>query len=216
LLLPPDFSGTEHTGFISVRFPTYNGYSLTRAIPAGSTQADVAASLALVKKLRVYPLAQAANPSEQRFIDIHGKTFDGVASFDESFFESLARMVQEEPVQPRDLVAMGMLKSIGIEKGKQFKPDVATQRILKEAAQETLGAFVDGMRSLASAGGRMNIGVFLTQGASRRTSATKLPTPWKWMHAVCPTLRRSVFPRGWDKAAASRISSRSTITEASR
>jgi hypothetical protein len=147
LLLPPDFSSTEHTGFISVRFQTYNGYSLIRAIPAGSTQADVAASLALVKKLRVYPLAQAANPSEQRFIDIHGKTFDGVASFDESFFESLARMVQEEPVQPRDLVAMGMLKSIGIEKGKQFKPDLATQRILKEAAQETLGAFVDGMRS---------------------------------------------------------------------
>jgi hypothetical protein len=147
LLLPPDFSGDVPTGFISVRFPTYNGYSLIRAIPAGSTQADVVASLALVKKLRVYPLAQAASPPEQRFIDIHGKTFDGVASFDESFFASLARMVQEEPVQNRDLVAMGMLKSIGIEKSKEFKPDPPTQRILKEAAQETLAAFVEGMRS---------------------------------------------------------------------
>jgi hypothetical protein len=136
-----------------VRFPTYNGYSLIRAIPAGSTQADVAASLALVKKLRVYPLAQAANPPEQRFIDIHGQTFDGVASFDERFFESLARMVQEEPLQHRDLVAMGMLKSIGIEKGKKFKPEPSTQRILKEAAQETLAAFEDGMRSFASSGG---------------------------------------------------------------
>jgi hypothetical protein len=148
LLLPPDSSGDDvPTGFISVRFPTHNGYSLIRAIPAGSTQADVAAALALVKKLRVYPLAHAANPPQQRFIDIHGKTFDGVATFDERFFESLARMVQEEPVQNRDLVAMGMLKSIGIEKGKQFKPDLATQRILREAAQETLTGFVDGMRS---------------------------------------------------------------------
>jgi hypothetical protein len=150
LLLPPDFSRAERSGFISVRFPTYNGYSLIRAIPAGSTPADVAASLALVKKLRVYPLAQAANPPEQRFIDIHGKTFDGVASFDESFFESLARMVQEEPVQPRDLVAMGMLKSLGIEKGKRFKPELATQRILKEAAQEMLAAFVEGMRNFGA------------------------------------------------------------------
>src|SRR6195952_2888254 len=97
LLLPPGFNGDAPAGFIAVRLPTYNGYSLLRAIPAGSTDADVAAALALVKKLRVYPLAQAANPPEQRFIDIHGKTFDGVPSFDESFFVSLNRMVQEEP-----------------------------------------------------------------------------------------------------------------------
>src|SRR5439155_10475351 len=87
------------------------------------------AALALVKKLRVYPLAQAANPPEQRFIDIHGRTFDGIADFDERFFERLNRLVQEEPVLPRDLVTMGMLKSIGIEKGKAFRPDPATQSI---------------------------------------------------------------------------------------
>jgi hypothetical protein len=118
LLLPPDFKGETPPGFFALRYPTYNGYALYRAIRAGSTDADVAAALALVKKLRVYPLAQQANPPEQRFIDIHGKTFDGIANFDERFFESLNRMVQEEPVLPRDLVMMGMLKSIGIEKGK--------------------------------------------------------------------------------------------------
>jgi hypothetical protein len=147
LLLPPGFNGDVPAGFIAVRFPTYNGYSLLRAIRAGSTDADVAAALALVKQLRVYPFAQAANPPEQRFIDIHGKTFDGVAAFDESFFVSLNRMVQEEPVQERDLVAMGMLKSIGIEKGKEFKPDAATQPILKAAAEEQLAVFVEGMKT---------------------------------------------------------------------
>jgi hypothetical protein len=147
LLLPPGFNGDAPAGSIAVRLPTYNGYSLLRAIPAGSTDADVAAALALVKKLRVYPLAQAANPPEQRFIDIHGKTFDGVPGFDESFFVSLNRMVQEEPVQQRDLVAMGMLQSIGIEKGKEFKPDAATQRIFKAAAQEQLAVFVQGMKT---------------------------------------------------------------------
>ena len=32
-------------------------------------------------------------------------------------------MLDEEPVQSRDLVAMGQLRSLGIEKGKAFKPD---------------------------------------------------------------------------------------------
>jgi hypothetical protein len=150
LLLPPGYSGDVPAGFIAVRFPTYNGYSLLRAIPAGSTDADVAAALALVKQLRIYPLAQAANPPEQRFIDIHGKTFDGVPAFDENFFVSLNRMVQEEPVHEHDLVAMGMLQSIGIEKGKEFKSDDATQRILKAAAQEQLAIFVQGMKTFGS------------------------------------------------------------------
>jgi hypothetical protein len=147
LLLPPDFKGEPPPGFFALRFSTYNGYALYRAIPAGSTDADVAASLALVKKLRVYPLSAQANPPEQRFFDIHGKTFDGIPNFDERFFESLNRMVQEEPVQARDLVAMGMLKSIGIEKGKEFKPDAATQQIQKAGVQEAQAQFVVGLTS---------------------------------------------------------------------
>jgi hypothetical protein len=56
-------------------------------------------------------------------------------------------MVQEEPVRERDLVAMGMLKSIGIEKGKEFKPDAATQSILSAAAQEAHDLFVHQLTS---------------------------------------------------------------------
>jgi hypothetical protein len=147
LLLPPDFKGDTPAGFFPVRYPTYNGYALYRAIRASSSDADVAAALALVKKLRVYPLAQQANPPEQRFIDIHGKTFDGIADFDERFFDRLNRMVQEEPVLPRDLVVMGMLKSIGIEKGKEFKPDAAMQNILRAAVREAQTQFVEGLTS---------------------------------------------------------------------
>lgn len=147
LLLPPDFKDDPPPGFFPLRYSTYNGYSLFRAIPAGSTDADVAASLALVKKLRVYPLAEQDNPPEQCFIDIHGKTFDGIADFDERFFVSLNRMVQEETVQPRDLVMMGMLKSIGIEKGKPYEPDATMQDILRIAAQEVQALFVEWLTS---------------------------------------------------------------------
>ena len=44
LLLPPDFKGEPPSAYFTLRFPTYNGYSLFRAIRAGSTEADVTAS----------------------------------------------------------------------------------------------------------------------------------------------------------------------------
>lgn len=147
LLLPPGFDGEIPNEYIVVRFATYNGYALLRAIPVTKSEADVAAALALVKKIRAYPLAQAENPPQQRFIDIHGKTFNGITTFDERFFESLNRMVQDEPVAERDLLAMGTIKSIGIEKGKEFTPDDATIGLLRDAAQEQLAVFVKGMKT---------------------------------------------------------------------
>src|SRR5262249_33537283 len=49
---------------------------------------------------------------------------------------SLARMLNEEPVDARDLQMMGMLLPLGIEKGKEFKPDTALNAELKSSAQE--------------------------------------------------------------------------------
>ena len=95
-----------------------------------------------MKKIRLYPLAQAANPPQQTYIDMSGKLVDGVVAFDETFYDRLARMVNEEPIQTRDLVTMGQLRSLGIEKGKEFKPDGATKAILKQAAQEAHEGFM--------------------------------------------------------------------------
>jgi hypothetical protein len=38
-------------------------------------------------------------------------------------------MLNEEPAQSQDLQMMGMLLPLGIEKGKDFKPDVATRHL---------------------------------------------------------------------------------------
>ena len=43
-------------------------------------------------------------------------------------------MLNEEPAQSQDLQMMGMLLPLGIEKGKDFKPDVATVARLNSAA----------------------------------------------------------------------------------
>jgi hypothetical protein len=143
LLLPPDYKGEMPAGYIAVRSQTFNGYALFRAISTTSSEGDVSKAIALVKQLKLYPLSKAAAPPEQHFVDMSGKLFDGIVRFDGSFYTSLARMVNEEPVQPRDLQMMGMLRSLGIEKGKEFKPDAATQAVLKQAINEAHAWFMD-------------------------------------------------------------------------
>jgi hypothetical protein len=149
LLLPPDFKGEVPAGYFPVHSQTYNGFAGFRAIANTEGADDVAKALGLIKQMRVYPLSKAANPLEQRFVDVYGKVYDGIVCFDETFFASLAKMVNEDPVLARDKEVMGLLLTLGIEKGKDFQPDAATQATLKAAAQATHAWF---MQSLATYG----------------------------------------------------------------
>lgn len=135
-MLPPDDGSEVPTGYVRVPSDTFNGYALFRATPTTASNADVAKAIALIKRIRAYPLALASKPPEQRFIDMAGKLFDAIPPMDERFYASLARMVDEEPAQPHDLAIIGMLRSIGIEKGKSFAPDARTLATLKEGIRE--------------------------------------------------------------------------------
>jgi hypothetical protein len=96
----------------------------------------VSNAIALVENLRVYSLTNADHPPEQRFVDMVGKLFNGIVRFVESFYASLAQMINEEPVLARDKAMMGLMVPLGIEKGKDFKPDTATQSLLAKSASE--------------------------------------------------------------------------------
>jgi hypothetical protein len=91
------------SGYIPVRPRTYNTYTLVRSILASNSEEDVHNGDALVKQIKLYPLSQAANPPQQRFVDMTDILYEGLAHYDASFYTSLARMLNEEPVQPRDL-----------------------------------------------------------------------------------------------------------------
>jgi hypothetical protein len=71
------------------------------------------------------------------------KLWDGVVRFDQSFYVSLARMVNEELSQARDLEMLGQLRPLGIEKGRKFEPDAATRAVLKQASQEVHTWFME-------------------------------------------------------------------------
>src|SRR5262249_11204599 len=143
LLLGPDFKGEPPPGYFALHSATYNGYAAFRAIPKTRSDEDIHKTLALVRQLRLYPFSQSGTSTAPRYIDIEGKLFDGIVRIDDTFFDSLARMLNEEPVQTRDLVAMGQLRSLGIEKGKEFTPDAAMRAVLKDAAAEAQKLFID-------------------------------------------------------------------------
>jgi hypothetical protein len=62
--------------------------------------------------------------------------YDANIPYDVRFFQALDRFVQQEVWLPRDRAMIDQLKSIGIEKGKPFNADAATERILNTAAAE--------------------------------------------------------------------------------
>ena len=150
LLLPPDFKGVVPTGYIPLRLKTYNSYTLIRSILASDSEEVVRTGDALVKKIKVYPLSKAAQPPQQNFIDMTGVLYEPAGPYSYDFYVSLARMLNEEPAQTKDMQMLGMLLPLGIEKGKTFDPDSGTRTVLNSAASEAHAWLLDGIGRVAA------------------------------------------------------------------
>ena len=132
LLLPPGYTGEVPDGYFVMRSKTYGNVFLWRGfIINGSTKPVVEATKKFAK---VYLLAEAKNPPPMKFTNISGKAFNTVHANDFTFFEEVNHVVQEEPNDALDPETLGVLASIGIEKGKPFAPDERMKKILTESA----------------------------------------------------------------------------------
>lgn len=123
LLLPPGYKGKAPKGYYTAKSRTFGNWMVMR----GSSMKDI-------EKLKVYPLAKAKNPPKFNLVNVEMKAFNTVHSTDFSFFEEINNIVQEEPNDAQDPEILGLLRSIGIEKGKPFKPDARMKATLTEAA----------------------------------------------------------------------------------
>jgi len=132
LLLPPGYQGEVPEGYFVLRTPTFGNVFFWRGfLVNGDSKPAVEATK---KFARVYPLAQAKNPPPMKFINVSGKAFNTIHANDFSFFEEVNHVVQEEPNEALNPETLGLLASIGIEKGKPFAPDERIKKILTEAA----------------------------------------------------------------------------------
>ena len=134
LFLPAGYEGDapEEGYFV---FPL-ESYSINFAFrPVSKKDGTIEDAVALARTLRVYPLAGAGNPPETNFLDATGKVWDTLPYYDESYFRDLNTVVQNEPVRERDKSVYGLLREIGIEKGKPFEPTEEWVSIYRDGAK---------------------------------------------------------------------------------
>jgi len=136
LILPPDFDGNIPDGYIPLPSNYYRGYALLRSVLKSHSNIDIENAVAFGKNVQLYPLSLANNPRPSIFTDAADVVFNATIQYDLSFFLSLNRMIQYEPWLSRDKVMIDILKTIGIEKDKPFKPDLHTEEILDAAARD--------------------------------------------------------------------------------
>lgn len=150
LVLPPNYKGSVPDGYFVVHSPTY---SVTFAVRGLQFDRKTDQAVRLMKGIKIYPLAKAAMPPKMQFLTGSGKNIDTLFPDNFHFFELLAMLIDEEPLDSFDPTQRAMMQAIGIEKGKPFKPDAKVRALLSEAARlggamarantykSTLGAF---------------------------------------------------------------------------
>jgi hypothetical protein len=141
LILPPGYKEKVPDGYIAMPSDNFQGYALLRSILQTGGDAGVAKAVAYAKRMKLYPLSQAAKPPPTTFVDASDVVFEATIPYDSRFFDSLNRMVQREPWLTRDKAMIDPLRTIGIEKGKAFNPDAKTRKILDDAAKEARAWF---------------------------------------------------------------------------
>jgi hypothetical protein len=98
---------------------------------------DLVKAKAFVDAVHIYPWSERdTNPSRTRMLTpkADGALLNQMIPRGMAYWERLSQSLAGEPGEDRDRFFMAMLKSLGIENGKPFAPDVRQKKILEEAA----------------------------------------------------------------------------------
>jgi hypothetical protein len=132
LLLPPGYDGEVPSGYHVARSNTYGNWFVLRGFMIDGKTEPVVKNIK--DHLKVYPLAEADNPRPVQYYNVSNQYINTLHAQDITFFNEVNEVVQEEPNEAFDPEVLGLLASIGIEKGKPFAPDARMARILSDAA----------------------------------------------------------------------------------
>lgn len=133
LIVPHGYEGEIPEGYHVAHTKTHGHWVIWRGFQVdGSTKPAVDATKATFK---IYPLSQKDNPPAMNFVDMSGTTSNTIHRMDVDIFNEMNAVVQSEPAIGENPEILGSLAAIGIQKGKEFKPDARMQGILEEAAK---------------------------------------------------------------------------------
>ncbi|KPK17812.1 MAG: hypothetical protein AMJ62_00625 [Myxococcales bacterium SG8_38] len=158
LFAPPEYQGQLSEQYFIFKSPTYGNLLMWGSFAAESNRG--AAVGALKERIRIYPFDvplledlgldaeqsatetteeepvedQEEDEDPMRFLSLSGKSLQTIFPSDFRYYEDVDTMIQEEPRAAFGPEILGLLASIGIEKGKPFAPDPRMKAILVEAA----------------------------------------------------------------------------------
>jgi hypothetical protein len=129
VLGPGEKAPNNVSGYAIRHSPTFNiflGVRLTDVDPEKGKEA--------LTHLQMYPYAQRDNPPTMEIFDAGTKAWSGLPPRGMDYWQRVNDVIQREPVEPRDIFFHAMLRPLGLEKGKPFKPDARQAKILGDAA----------------------------------------------------------------------------------
>ena len=132
LIVPSGYQG-DAKGYIVIEQPTDRGYISIRSLTKTTSAADMKGHSDYVRTMKIYPLGAETSTE---FITLDDVQYDGHIKWDMSFWESANKAIQEERIKADEKAFYGMMKMIGIEKGKEFEPNAAETEILITAITE--------------------------------------------------------------------------------
>ena len=135
LILPPNYEGEIPSGYFIGRSQTRFVVVFIRIMPIGG---DVAGAIKFSESVKIYPLSEAGQPVKHRYIDVTKVNLRlPILTWEHNieYWKELHAVVQEETAPESFRPMLGMLKQLGIEKGKAFNPDARMKDILERAGK---------------------------------------------------------------------------------
>ena len=133
LFLPPGYKGDVPEGYKVFRPKTYRVWVFLRKTPKNKDPKNVAqATKEIHEGLKVYKLADAAKPPAMEWISATDKAFNTIHHNNAEFYDHVNKVIQYETLELLTPEVRGLFASLGIEKGKPFKPDDRMKKILAD------------------------------------------------------------------------------------
>ena len=130
LIVPPGKDAPPAQGFFTIKATTMNIFIGFRTLDP-----DPQKAMTLIRQVKAYPFSQRGNPPATRLITPDGKKWYGGQPSGLEYWERLHAIYQDEPVEERDRFFAAFLESLGLGKGKTFKPDTRQRKILETGAE---------------------------------------------------------------------------------
>jgi hypothetical protein len=132
LILPPGYKTNipNKNKYIIINSDTYQlGFSFRPRLYNNATDADAGE---YAQTIKVYQLSEEQNPPETIYLDATHKPYGGLPVYDYTFFQDIDMVIQSNPTRKQDKAMVGLLRSLGIEKGKSFNPTEEQKKAMNE------------------------------------------------------------------------------------